>query len=116
MIYKHLTIEQRSQIQALKSMGHSQIDAYPGQYQLYQYRDKDKREIDFIVEQDDGSLIGIEVKAGSTVSRKSFKHMEWFSQNIVKNKIFIGVVLYTGADILSFGNNMYALPITYLWQ
>lgn len=26
MIYKHLTIEQRSQIQALKSMGHSQID------------------------------------------------------------------------------------------
>ena len=37
-------------------------------YSLYQYRDREKREIDFLVERDGGALIGIEVKASHSVS------------------------------------------------
>src|SRR5690606_17268176 len=45
----------------------SEIDAATESYYLYQYRDHDKREIDFLVERDDRSLLAIEVKSGITV-------------------------------------------------
>ena len=93
----------------------AQIDANPGEYQLYQYRDKDKREIDFIVERSDGSLIGIEVKSGSSINQQSFKHLKWFSKEKLKEKNFIGVVLYTGENILFFADNLIAIPISYFW-
>jgi len=85
------------------------------QYTLYQYRDREKREIDFIVERDDGSMIGIEVKSGQSVSKKDFGHMEWFKSNLAK-KPFKGIVLYTGEDTLSFGKDMLAVPMGSLWK
>jgi hypothetical protein len=33
---------------------------------------------------------------------------------MVNNNVFTGIVLYTGTDILSFGNNMWAVPISTL--
>ena len=33
-----------------------------------QYRDSDKREIDFVIERDDGATLGIEIKAGGASS------------------------------------------------
>jgi predicted AAA+ superfamily ATPase len=85
------------------------------QYALHQYRDREKREIDFIVELDDGSMIGIEVKSGQSVSKGDFGHMEWFKGNIAK-KPFKGIVLYTGEDTLSFGKDMLAVPMASLWK
>lgn len=37
------------------------------EYEISQYRDSNKREIDFIVERTDGAMLGIEVKAGSSL-------------------------------------------------
>ena len=42
---------------------------------LYHYRDREKREIDFIVECDDETIIAIKVKAGSSLSNDSSKHL-----------------------------------------
>ncbi|MCL2076421.1 MAG: ATP-binding protein [Betaproteobacteria bacterium] len=85
-----------------------------GQYALYQYRDREKREIDFIIEHNDGSMVGVEAKAGQSVSKGDFGHMEWFKDNIAK-KPFKGIVLYTGEDTLSFGKDMLAVPMASLW-
>ena len=85
-----------------------------GRYALYQYRDREKREIDFIIERDDGSTVGVEVKAGQSVSKEDFRHMEWFRNNIAQ-KPFNGIVLYTGEDTLSFGKDMLAVPMASLW-
>jgi predicted AAA+ superfamily ATPase len=84
-------------------------------YNIYYYRDREKREIDFIIENEDGNILGIEIKAGSSVSRDSFKHLKWFRDNIAKNKHFVGVVLYTGEQLASFGEAMWAIPINVLW-
>jgi predicted AAA+ superfamily ATPase len=84
-------------------------------YNMYYYRDREKREIDFIIENEDGNILGIEVKAGSAVSRDSFKHLRWFRDNISKNRSFVGVVLYTGDQMASFGESMWAVPINILW-
>jgi len=84
---------------------------------LYQYRDRENREIDFIVEREDGALLGIEVKAGHNVSREDFKHLEWFSKNILKGKNnFLGIVLYSGDRTIHFSENMLAVPTAALWM
>jgi predicted AAA+ superfamily ATPase len=93
----------------------AQIDLKYG-YSLRHYRDRDNREIDFIVENDNGEILGIEVKAGSAVSKNDCRPMLWFKNNIVKDKPFIGVVLYTGENVLPLGSDMFAVPIAALWQ
>ena len=93
----------------------SNIDCFFGEYNFYHYRDKDKREIDFIIENSDDALLGIEVKAGINIDISSFKHLKWFKENIAKNKNFIGIILYTGNDIISYKNNFFAVPISSMW-
>jgi len=92
----------------------AQIDL-DSDYSLYQYRDAKKREIDFIVEKENEGLTGIEVKASRSVSKEDFAPQVWFKNNIAKNKPYQGIVLYSGEDTLSFGNNMLAVPIAALW-
>ena len=84
-------------------------------YTLYQYRDIDQREIDFVIEDDDGNLGGIEVKAGSGVGKDDLRHLVWFRDRLAKSRSFVGVVLYSGSQVLSFGNGMLAVPISALW-
>ena len=84
-----------------------------GDYEITHYRDSDKREIDFIIEHDNGATAGIEVKCGSSVGIEDFKHMKWFQAKFKKER-FVGIVLYTGNDVLPFGNHMYAIPFSNL--
>ncbi len=92
------------------------VDTHQGILKMYHYRDREKREIDFIIENDGGDLMGIEVKAGSALTKSTFKHLIWFKENIAKTNNFIGVVFYTGEMPVSFGENLYALPISFLWE
>ena len=80
-----------------------------GEYEISHYRDGNKREIDFMVERTDGSLLGIEVKAGG-IGKGDFRHLEWFADNLAKGS-FKGIVLYSGKDVLHFGKNMTAVPL-----
>lgn len=84
-----------------------------GEYEITQYRDKDKREIDFLVENDRGELLGIEVKAGALVGNEDLKHLRWFAENLAKSK-FHGIVMYAGNEVMSFGDGMYAVPLSCL--
>ncbi len=93
-----------------------QIGLSQDEYTMFHYRDKDKREIDFVVERSDGSILAIEVKSGTNISKDSFKHIKWFTENIAKDREVIAIVFYTGEYILSFGKNMWALPISILWE
>jgi len=93
----------------------AQVDL-DAKYSLFQYRDRLNREIDFLVERDDGSLLGIEVKAGHGVSKEDFKAQIWFKENIVKNKnVYVGIILYSGDRIVQFGENLFAVPTAALW-
>lgn len=92
----------------------AQIDAADGVYSLFHYRDRERREIDFIVEREDGALLGIEIKAGSAVAASDFKHLKWFKGQHAKRD-FRGVVLYSGATVLPFGPSFWAVPFASLW-
>ncbi len=49
----------------------AQTDASAGRYNLFHYRDREKREIEFLVERDDGALLGIEIKSGSAIGKNA---------------------------------------------
>ena len=82
-------------------------------YEIAQYRDSNKREVDFVVERSDGSILGIEVKAGSSFGAEDFRHLKWFAANIAKGD-FTGVLLYSGSHTLRFGEGFYAVPLAAL--
>ena len=82
-------------------------------YEILQYRDSNKREIDFIVERNDGAMLGIEVKSGSALGPNDFKHLKWFAKNLAKGE-FTGVVLYSGEHSLRFGEGFFAVPLAVL--
>ncbi len=94
----------------------AQIDSSEIGYSLFHYRDREQREIDFLIEREDGSLLGIEVKSGSTIKNEHFKHLRWFKNNIAGKKSFTGIVLYTGENAGSMGDGMWAAPISALWS
>lgn len=79
------------------------------------YRDKDKVEVDVIIENSIGEVIGIEVKAASSISQKDLQGLKKLKE--MTNKRFkIGVLLYDGDHTASFGDNLFAVPIASIWS
>lgn len=93
----------------------SLVDVGSGQYELHHYRDREKREIDFIVTRDDGAILGIEVKAAATAQRSDFKHLKWFRDRIAGENPFVGIVMYCGKTAGSFGEGLWLVPFGAMW-
>ena len=91
------------------------LESQKDSYDLFHYRDREKREVDFLIENPSGDILGIEVTGASAIGKDKFKHLKWFNENMVSDKRFIGIVLYSGEHVLSFGENMWAVPISALW-
>jgi uncharacterized protein len=83
-------------------------------YTLSHYRDKEKNEVDFVIENAAAEIVGIEVKAAATVGGNDFKGLKKLAD--ATGKAFkLGVVLYDGEQALPFGERMYAAPVSCLW-
>lgn len=93
----------------------AQVGVHSEFYELFHYRDREQREIDLIVEREDQSLLGIEIKSASVVTKNDFKHLLWFKNNLSPKKPFVGVVLYTGNSLISFGEGLWAVPFPMVW-
>lgn len=89
--------------------------SYGKKYSLFHYRDREKREIDFLIERDDHALLGIEIKAGSTIGRNDFRNLKWFRENIARDREFTGIVLYSGESTGSMGNGLWIVPFATIW-
>ena len=82
---------------------------------LCHYRDHNKVEVDGILEDRHGQVIGIEVKAASTVRTEDFNGLRQLSAK-VGDDFVLGMVLYTGTATLPFGPKLRAVPVSALWQ
>ncbi|MGP3921387.1 ATP-binding protein [Nonomuraea sp. 10N515B] len=81
---------------------------------LYHYRDRDQYEVDAILENNAGEIIGIEVKAAETVRRDDFRGLRLL-QSRLGDRMRAGFVLYCGSESLSFGEGLTCLPVSALW-
>jgi predicted AAA+ superfamily ATPase len=79
------------------------------------YRTKDKVEVDAVLENRQGNVVGIEVKAASTVTAADFRGLRHLAGRIGGDFI-AWIVFYTGAQTLPFGPRLRAMPVSALWQ
>lgn len=79
---------------------------------LFFYRTTDKKEIDFIIERNQ-KIIAVEVKLSQTVSLSDFKHI--IDLKKASKNFKSGFVIYCGEDILSFGEDLFAVPVKLLF-
>jgi predicted AAA+ superfamily ATPase len=82
---------------------------------LYHYRDQNKVEVDAVLENRRGQIVGIEVKAASTVGLDDFRGLRRLAERLGDDFV-VGVVLYTGTATLPFGDRLRAMPVSALWQ
>ena len=82
---------------------------------LYHYRDRDNVEVDIVLEDGAGGVVGIEVKAGATVTPDDFSGLKKLSA-ATGDDFRLGVVLYSGEEALPLGDRLWAAPISTLWS
>lgn len=82
---------------------------------LYHYRDHNKIEVDIVLESRRRQVIGIEVKAASTVRTEDFSGLRRLAERLGED-FLAGIVLYTGTATLPFGPKLRALPVSAIWQ
>ncbi|GGL09219.1 ATP-binding protein [Planomonospora parontospora] len=83
-------------------------------FEIYHYRDRDGREIDFICETPDGRILAVEVKASASPSSADGRHLAWLREKL-GDRFVAGVVMHLGEHVLSYGDRIIAAPISVLW-
>jgi len=93
------------------------ISALPGKYHVSHFNPVrgDGKETDFVIEKDNGETIAVEVKLDSTLHDNDFKNIE-LCRNTIGNKFKKGIVLYTGEDLVPYGDKLWAVPVNFLWE
>ena len=91
-----------------------QADRSPRRPRLYHFRETAGAEVDLVLEDPAGDVVGIEVKASSTVTGHDFKGLREL-QTAAAAQFRRGVILYMGSEAVSFGSHLHALPMGWLW-
>ena len=78
------------------------------------FRTSDQKEVDFVLEKE-GTVIGIEVKLNSNPDNHDFAGLKLLKE-ATGNLFRRGVIIYPGTELLSFGEELWALPVNYLWE
>ena len=78
------------------------------------YRDKDRNEVDIVLENRRGEVVGIEVKSSATVNGADFSGIRKLAA-ACGDKFVQGLVLYDHDQVVPFAENMFAAPLSCLW-
>jgi predicted AAA+ superfamily ATPase len=85
------------------------------QVDLFHYRTRDQTEVDLVIENFDGRVVAVEVKAASSVRSEDFRGLRHLSERLGDDMV-AGFVLYLGTESLPFGPRLRALPLSVLWD
>ena len=81
---------------------------------LFHFRTAGGAEVDLVLEDRAGRLVGVEVKCAASVQRRDFRGLETLAA-LSGDRFVRGVILCTGATAVPFGRNLFALPVSQLW-
>ena len=83
------------------------------QPELFYWRTASGQEVDVVLEDRAGRVVGVEVKAAATLSGNDVRGLQALS--IAAGKHWLrGVVLYTGTEVIPFSANLHGVPISRL--
>lgn len=78
------------------------------------YRTRDQDEVDIIIEDRRGRVVGIEAKASATVKSDDFRGLRQL-QEAVGDRFVRGLVLHDHDRVTPFGEKLQAAPLSLLW-
>ena len=84
-------------------------------YRVFHYRDRNGKEVDAVIELDDGRVLGIEVKASSTFRAEHFAGLA-FLMDKLGDRFVAGVVLGTSDRGYQYADRLWGLPVSSLWE
>lgn len=82
---------------------------------LYHYRTHKQQEVDIVLEDARGRLVGIEVKKTASPIADDFKGLRHLRE-AAGRRFLRGVLLYTGAESVAFGPDLHAVPVSAIWK
>jgi predicted AAA+ superfamily ATPase len=92
-----------------------QISYQDDDYEMFYFRDYDKREVDLIVENFDGDIIAFEIKYSSTSQYDHAKILRKLKEKYGAS-MKGGFVVYTGNEVKALGDSIYAIPANMIWS
>lgn len=81
---------------------------------LYHFRTAGGREVDIVMESKDGAVAGVETKLTSSPAERDFNGLAHLRDKL-GDRFKSGVLVHTGAETLSFGDRLWAVPVSGLW-
>lgn len=82
---------------------------------MLHYRTQGGQEVDVVLEDSAGRIVGIEIKLAKSVGGQDFRGLQSLAE-ASGNNFLRGIVLYGGCKSVSFGSNLVAMPIDWLWN
>lgn len=86
----------------------------PSPIDLYHYRTQTGIEVDLVLENRVGQIVGIEIKASETLSTEDWKGLDVLG-NEMEGKMVRGIILYPGKEVVGFRKDRIAIPLSSLW-
>jgi len=83
--------------------------------ELSHYRTQAKKEADFVLENSNGEIVGIEVKSSTNIDKKYISGLLEL-QELAGDKFKKGFVIYAGQNIIPLSDKIWAVPICYFWK
>ena len=83
--------------------------------EFFHFRTLSGAEVDLVLEDRRGRVVGIEVKFSQTLSKTDLRGMEVLRQAAGQN-FLRGIIFYSGHETLPFGPDCWAVPIDALWN
>lgn len=85
------------------------------QVKLYHYRTEGGREVDIVLEDARGRIVGIEVKAGMAVGTSDIAGLKDLKES-AGDKWVRGILLHPGLGITPFAKDIHAVPLSAIWE
>jgi hypothetical protein len=82
---------------------------------LFYWRTASGQEVDVVLEDRAGRVVGVEVKAAATLSANDLRGLQALATAAGKHWVR-GVVFYTGTEVIPFSANLHGVPMSRLWS
>lgn len=92
----------------------TQLEWAGGADGLFHWRDRQRHEVDLVIERD-GGFVAIEVKRAREVGPRARIGIDAFRQRY-QRQFRRGLILAAGRQVLPLGDNVWAVPISALWS
>jgi predicted AAA+ superfamily ATPase len=97
-------------MELIKQMGWAKTRVKP-----FHFRTESGQEVDLVLEDAGGRIVGIEVKATVSLDARDLRGLKALAE-LCHDQFICGIVFYLGDAVVPFGKNLWAVPVAMAWS